>query len=70
MDFDVMDDGLKAKIKEIRKEADERGLYPLVLLTKIDLLCEELKEDVSKTFYSAELRNMVTINSHFKQTEH
>ena len=63
MDFDVMDDGLKAKIKEVRKEADVRGLYPLVLLTKIDLFCEELKEDVSKTFYSAELRNMVNIKN-------
>ena len=61
MDFDVMDDGLKAKIMEVRKEADARGLYPLVLLTKIDLLCEELKEDVSKTFHSAELRSMVTL---------
>ena len=61
MDFGVMDDGLKAKIMEVRKEADARGLYPLVLLTKIDLLCEELKEDVSKTFYSAKLKNMVTL---------
>ena len=66
MDFNVMDDGLKTKIKEVRKEADVRGLYPLVLLTKIDMLCEELMEDVSKTFYSAELLKMVTLNSQFK----
>ena len=53
---------VKAKIKDVLKEADKRGLLTLILLTKIDMLCEELKEDVSKTFHSIKLRDMVTIN--------
>jgi len=34
-----MDDGVKAKIMEVKNAAEARGLYPLVLLTKIDLFC-------------------------------
>ena len=62
---------VKAKIKDVVKEGDKRGLLTLIILTKIDLLCEELKEDVSKTFYSAELRSMVSGDAQLSlQTEH
>merc|ERR1712218_219328 len=44
---------------EVVEEAEDRGIHPLVVLTKIDLLCEELKGDLSKTFRSAKIKDMV-----------
>jgi len=55
----AMEDGIVEKIKEIRKEADLRHLYPLIVLTKIDTLCEETEKDTANAFKSKIIRDKV-----------
>jgi len=57
--FKVMDDNVERKLKELKGEADKRGLFPIVVLTKIDKIVKELKDNPSKTFYSTAIKEMV-----------
>jgi len=54
-----LDDKLKAKIKQIRLEANKRDLNPLFMLTHVDEICEESKKDIGKVFHSRAVHKKV-----------
>jgi len=52
MVISAMDPDMVKKFKDIRNEARERGLRPIVILTKIDRLCKLTEEDTRNVFNS------------------
>merc|ERR1712150_88218 len=48
----TMDPAVLDKFKAIRDEANRRNLFPLVILTKPDQICQATKENASKVFHS------------------
>jgi len=55
----TMDDELIDKIKEVRKEADLRHLHPLIVLTRIDSLCQDTENNTENAFRSKSVRDKV-----------
>merc|ERR1712142_1371919 len=54
-----MDEDVVEKIKQIRRIADSRYLYPMVILSKIDELCEDTAKKVSNVFHSKKIKEKV-----------
>jgi len=54
-----MDDEVVQKLKDIRKEADGRHLFPLIILTNIDKLCPDCEKNASNVFNSEIIRDKV-----------
>jgi len=48
----IMDPAVLDKFKAIRDEANRRNLFPVVILTKPDQICQATKEKTSKVFHS------------------
>jgi len=48
----IMDPAVLDKFKAIRDEANRRNLIPVVVLTKLDQICQATKEKTSKVFHS------------------
>jgi len=55
----MMDAGIVEKIKAIRKEANRRDKNPMVIMTKIDAVCDETRNDTSKAFLSKAVHEKV-----------
>jgi len=60
--FEFIDEGIVDKFAEIRDEADSRNLNPVVILTRVDLTCNELDRDdgdIRHVFQSKTIKEMV-----------
>merc|ERR1711892_517759 len=60
--FEFIDEGIVDKFAEIRDEADSRNLNPVVILTRVDLTCDELSRDdgdIRHVFHSRIIKEMV-----------
>jgi len=60
--FQFIDEGIVDKFSEIRDEADRRSLNPIVILTRVDLTCNELNRedgDIRRVFHSIPIKEMV-----------
>merc|ERR1711892_1064828 len=60
--FQFIHEGIVAKFAEIRDEADSRYLNPIVILTRVDLTCDELSRDdgdIRHVFNSRIIKEMV-----------
>jgi len=60
----AMDTLLIAKIKGIRKEANRRELIPIIILTRIDQICDFTLENTSSVFKSKDVKEKVQEVSH------
>jgi len=54
-----MDPAVKEKIQSIRREANARHLNPIIILTRIDSLCEDTEVKTSDVFHSKAIRDKV-----------
>merc|ERR1711892_844175 len=60
--FQFIDEGIIDNFTEIRDEADSRNLNPIVILTRVDLTCDELNRDdgdIRHVFHSRRIKEMV-----------
>lgn len=60
--FAYMDEEIFKKFQELRQEARDRGLNPMILLSKIDVACKELSKDdgdITNVFHSRTIKEKV-----------
>ncbi|KAJ8313255.1 hypothetical protein KUTeg_009172 [Tegillarca granosa] len=56
---EVMSEKVIEKIKILQKKVYQRGISQVVLLTKIDKICPEVEDNISKTFNSLAIKDAV-----------
>ncbi|XP_069123072.1 interferon-induced protein 44-like isoform X1 [Argopecten irradians] len=56
---DVIPVKVVERIKAMQTRINQRGIPQVVLMTKIDKICEEISNDVSKVFYSTAIKDSV-----------
>ncbi|XP_069125153.1 interferon-induced protein 44-like isoform X2 [Argopecten irradians] len=56
---DVLSEKVLERIKSMQIRMNQRGIPQVVLLTKIDRICEEISDDVSKVFFSLAMKECV-----------
>merc|ERR1719495_2086662 len=56
----LIDDAILNKFKAIRTEANDRALFPIVILTRADQICSVTEKDTSKVFHSNTVFEKVT----------
>ncbi|XP_033754690.1 interferon-induced protein 44-like [Pecten maximus] len=56
---DVIPEKVLERIKAMQVRMNQRGVPQVVLLTKIDRICEEISDDVSKVFFSPAMKESV-----------
>ncbi|ESO93626.1 hypothetical protein LOTGIDRAFT_216024 [Lottia gigantea] len=56
---DVMNESILTQFKMIQKLANQRGIPQVIILTKVDEISQEVKENLSKLFYSREVAEVV-----------
>jgi len=55
----LMDDDIIKKIKDIRKEANGRNMVPIVIMTRIDEICDITEKDTAQVFHSRKVKEKV-----------
>eukprot|EP00090_Calanus_glacialis_P029191 TRINITY_DN46847_c0_g1_i1.p1 TRINITY_DN46847_c0_g1~~TRINITY_DN46847_c0_g1_i1.p1 ORF type:complete len:247 (-),score=41.59 TRINITY_DN46847_c0_g1_i1:48-788(-) len=58
--FKGMDEALFEKWNKIREESEKRNMEPLIILTNVDEVCEQTKQNPSLVFYSEIIHAKVT----------
>ncbi|KAM6992349.1 interferon-induced protein 44-like [Tautogolabrus adspersus] len=53
----MITDAIQLKLKEIREKASDLGIPQVIILTKIDEACPEIKEDLRNVYRVASLKN-------------
>jgi len=67
---DYLDEKLIVKLASIREEANKRNLNPMVILTRIDQLCDETAKDVTNVYNSTAIKEVVqNVSKKFGITE-
>ncbi|XP_033754699.1 interferon-induced protein 44-like [Pecten maximus] len=56
---DVIPEKVMERVKAMQVRMNQRGIPQVVLLTKIDRICEEISDDVSKVFFSPAMKESV-----------
>ncbi|XP_069123067.1 interferon-induced protein 44-like isoform X2 [Argopecten irradians] len=56
---DIVPEKVLEMIKNMQMRMNEKGIPQVVLMTKIDKICEEISNDVSKIFYSTAIKDSV-----------
>ncbi|OWF39881.1 Interferon-induced protein 44-like [Mizuhopecten yessoensis] len=56
---DVIPQKVMKRIKSMQLRMNQRGIPQVVLLTKIDTICEEISNDISKVFFSPRMNDCV-----------
>ncbi|XP_052679954.1 interferon-induced protein 44-like [Crassostrea angulata] len=57
--LDVLSEGVVSKLKDIKSVVVDRGIPHLVFLTKIDKVCKLVEKDVSKTYKSSNIEDVI-----------
>ncbi|XP_041353070.1 interferon-induced protein 44-like [Gigantopelta aegis] len=56
---DVFPEKILTNIKATQQKANQRGIPQVVLLTKVDRVCQEVEQDLSQVFYSQAVQDLV-----------
>lgn len=59
IDTDSISDESKKKIKALQQHVSDHDVPTVLILTKIDELCEEVKKDITRTYHSRKVRDVV-----------
>ncbi|KAG7315588.1 hypothetical protein KOW79_020454 [Hemibagrus wyckioides] len=60
----LMNDGVIGKLKKIRQAATDRGIPQVIIMTKPDLACPLVQQDIRKIFISKKIKEKMELCSH------
>lgn len=59
----ILQDGVVTKMREVRQAASEAGIPQLVVITKVDHVSSQIKQDVKEAFKNKQIENQVNVLS-------